>query len=181
MATLFTVGHSTRTTEALLEILVAAVIDTVVDVRRFPGSRRHPHLARENLEKVLPERGITYEWCEALGGRRSVAPESRHPAWRNASFQGYADHMDGVEFRETLETFERRAEAERIAFMCAEAVWWRCHRRLISDALTIRGHDVVHLLGPNKRDGHRLHPNVRADDDGWPVYDVNVDLPLELP
>lgn len=181
MSRFFTIGHSTRTQEELKEILRDARIDAVIDVRRFPGSKRHPHLGREELQRSLPASDISYEWWgEELGGRRSPRPASRHIAWRNVSFRGYADHIDTEAFRSAIEELERRAATERLAFMCAEAVWWRCHRRLIADALLLRSHEVEHL-GLGRHEEHRLHPNVRAGEDGWPVYDVNVDLPLELP
>ena len=181
MARVFTVGHGTKTLDELLEILRAAGVTMLVDVRRFPGSKRYPHFDREGLEVSLPGGGVDYEWCgEGLGGRRNRRPTSRHPAWNNAAFQGYADHMDTDEFRTSLHELEADANRRATAVMCAETLWWKCHRRLIADALVVRGHDVVHLMTPGKSDRHKLHPNVRVGDDGWPVYDVNVDRPLGL-
>ena len=173
MATLFTVGHGTRTTEELASLLRESSVELVVDVRRFPGSRRHPHLARERLEQDLPVLGIAYSWWgEHLGGRRSRSATTRHPVWRNAAFQGYADHMDGAPFRAELERLEAEARDTRLAVMCAETLWWRCHRRLIADVLVARGHSVLHLMGPGKQQPHPLNPSARRTEDGWIVYDI---------
>ncbi len=171
---IFTIGHGARTTTALIELLTAADVGTVVDVRRFPGSRRHPHLAREALERDLPRVGIAYEWWgETLGGRRRAGAESRHSAIRNSSFRAYADHMDGREFRDALGRLEERASAgEVLALMCAETLWWRCHRRMIADALVLDGHEVVHVVGPEQLQHHEPMPEMRADEQGRPVYDA---------
>jgi uncharacterized protein (DUF488 family) len=175
MTTLFTVGHGTRSIDELVDVLSAAGVDLVVDVRRFPGSRRHPHFARESLELSLPRAGIAYEWRgEELGGRRSsreIGRPSRHPAWRNDGFRNYADHMDSPEFRSALERLESDASSRAVAIMCAETLWWRCHRQLIADALTVDEIDVVHLIGAGESQPHRPHPSLRVED-GRPVYDV---------
>jgi uncharacterized protein (DUF488 family) len=168
-----TIGHGTKTSDELTAVLLAAKVEKLVDVRRHPGSRRHPHFSREQLEQTLPRAAIEYEWWgESLGGRRRGDPESRHPAWRNASFRAYADHMDTAEFRSSLVELERVAEARATAIMCSETLWWNCHRRLIADALTLRGSEVVHIMGVDDLQSHKLHPSVRKDDEGWPVYDV---------
>jgi uncharacterized protein (DUF488 family) len=183
MSRVFTVGHGTRTTDELVTILESAGVGRVIDVRRFPGSRRHPHFSREALEVSMPERGIRYEWWgEDLGGRRSGSPKaSRHVAWRNAGFQGYADYMDTERFRSALVRLADAARAEPpLAIMCAETLWWRCHRRLISDALHLRGVDVIHLMAPGVSQRHKLHPDMRADELGRPVYDVGATGRLEL-
>jgi uncharacterized protein (DUF488 family) len=178
MTTIYTVGHSTRSTEELVEILNDAGVGRIVDVRRFPGSRRHPHFAREALQQSLPNHGIEYDWRgEQLGGRRSRVKDrpTRHPAWRNAAFAGYADFMDTDEFRRSLDELERDAEeGSPIAIMCAETLWWKCHRRLISDALHLHGVDVIHLLGNGKSEKHKPNPDMRADEENRPVYDVGV-------
>ena len=174
MSRVFTVGHGTRTTEELARILQSSGVRRLIDVRRFPGSRRHPHFSREALERSMPERGIHYEWWgEDLGGRRSrTTKATRHVAWRNAGFQGYADYMDSDRFRAALARLEDAARTEPpLAIMCAETLWWRCHRRLISDALAVRGAEVVHLIGPGQSQVHKLHPAIRIED-GRPVYDV---------
>ena len=165
---LFTVGHGTRSVDELAVVVTGAGVPTIVDVRRFPGSRRHPHLARANLEAQLPTRGVAYEWCEALGGRRRRVAGSRHTAWRNDAFAAYADHMDTPEFRLALDDLLDRLP---LAVMCAETLWWRCHRRLIADAATLQGVEVTHLLDEGKSQPHRLHEAVRRDDEGRPVYD----------
>lgn len=172
MATLFTIGHGTKTTDGLAAELQAAGAELLVDVRRFPGSRKHPHLARERLEADLPGFGITYSWWgEQLGGRRSRNAASGPPAWRNPSFQAYADHMEQEPFRKELQRLESVAEGMSAAVMCAESLWWRCHRRLIADALVVRGHHVVHIMGAGKHQAHPLNPSARRTTDGWLVYE----------
>lgn len=170
--TLFTVGHGTRSTDELVEVLAAAGVRVVADVRRHPGSRRNPHLGRDTLQVSLPASGITYQWWgDELGGRRSRRRDSRHTAWRNAAFAGYADHMDSDEFRAAFERLLAQTTRTPTAVMCAETVWWRCHRRLLADAALVRGTGVLHLLAADSVAEHPLHPDVRAGDDGWPVYD----------
>lgn len=175
MKVVHTVGHGTRSIEELVDVLSEAGVDLLVDVRRFPGSRRHPHFAREALELSLPAAGIAYDWRgEELGGRRSrkkVGNASRHPAWKNDGFRNYADYMDTDEFRTALTRLERDAESAAVAVMCAETLWWKCHRRLIADALVVDGLGVVHLIAPGQSQGHKLHPALRVVD-GAPVYDV---------
>jgi uncharacterized protein (DUF488 family) len=179
-STIFTIGHGTRTLDELSGVLTWAGVQLLVDVRRFPGSRRHPHFAREALEQALPQHELSYEWKgESLGGRRTRSKGiTRHPAWQNASFQSYADYMDTDDFRTAVRELEDRAADVVQAIMCAETLWWKCHRRLISDALALRGSDVLHLVKVGTCEPHKLHPNVRRDSGGWPVYDVNVDRPL---
>jgi uncharacterized protein (DUF488 family) len=178
---LYTVGHGTRPQEELVAALHDAAIGRLVDVRRFPGSRRNPHFGREALETALPDFGIAYQWWgETLGGRRRAPTGlSRHPAWREPSFGSYADYMDTPTFRDALRSLlDSLPTAPATAVMCAETLWWRCHRRLIADAAELAGVEVVHLIGTGHRQRHALHPAVRAGSDGWPVYDVGVDRPL---
>lgn len=179
---LFTAGHGTRTEDDLASLLRDAGVELLVDVRRFPGSRRHPQFARDALARWLPDAGIAYDWRgEELGGRRSRRRDgtSRHPAWRNAAFAAYADHMDTPPFREALARLEAEVEAGgRVCVMCSETVWWRCHRRLIADAFVLHGFDVVHLMGPGKTAPHPLNEAARGDAGGWPVYDVGVTVQL---
>jgi uncharacterized protein (DUF488 family) len=171
----FTAGHGARPVGALLAVLRDAGVEVLVDVRRYPGSRRHPQYGREALAGFLTEAGIGYEWWgEPLGGRRDRSPASRHTALREAAFVGYADHMDTAPFRAAISSL---LAIERCAIMCAETVWWHCHRMLIADALTMRGATVVHLLDVGRRQPHRLHSTVRRGEDGWPVYDVADALP----
>ena len=180
MARVFTIGHGTRTTAELVEVLEAAGVELLVDVRRFPGSRRHPHFAREALEESLPSTGIAYEWKgDALGGRRDPVPDSPNIAWRVDAFRGYADHLASPEFRSALHELEERAATSAQAVMCAETVWWRCHRRLIADSLVADGFDVVHL-GVGQDDHHKLNEAARRDERGVLVYDVGATPSLEL-
>lgn len=174
----WTVGHGARPLEDLLAVLATAGITLVVDVRRFPGSRRHPQYGRTTLAEALAAAGVGYEWWgEPLGGRRSRSPDSRHVALRQAAFAGYADHMDTGAFRAAVTELLARAWRERPAVMCAETVWWRCHRMLIADALTMQGAAVTHLLAVDRSQPHRRHAAARQDGDGWPVYDVSDALP----
>ncbi len=176
--TVFTIGHGARPAPEFVGLVTAAGIGVLADVRRFPGSRRHPQYGRSALDAALADAGVRYEWHgEALGGRRSGVPDSRHTALRNASFVGYADHMDTAAFRDAVVALAERPEV--VAVMCAETLWWRCHRSFIADALVLRGVDVQHLVGPGERRAHRPHTTARRGDDGWPVYDVPDTLPLE--
>ena len=145
-ATIWTIGHSTRTLEEFLALLAAYRIEAIADVRRFPGSRRYPHFSREALGETLPSHGIAYQWLPKLGGRRPVQPDSPNDAWRNASFRGYADYLASAEFADGLDALLTLAGQRRTAMMCAEAVWWRCHRSLIADVLRLRGIEVIHIL-----------------------------------
>jgi uncharacterized protein (DUF488 family) len=144
--TIWTIGHSTRTLEEFLGLLDEYGIQAIADVRRFPGSRRYPYFASEALAESLPAHGIAYRWLPELGGRRKVQPGSPNTAWRNASFQGYADHLASAEFAAGLEKLLELAAERRTSLMCAEAVWWRCHRSLIADVLKLRGIEVVHII-----------------------------------
>jgi uncharacterized protein (DUF488 family) len=168
-----TLGHSTLTLDEFLALLEAHGLDAVADVRRFPASRRHPHFAREPLAAALAAGGSAYSWLVSLGGRRDPRPESPHVAWRNAAFRGYADHMDGAEFRQGLDALLVLAAGHRTALMCAEAVPWRCHRQLIADALVGRGVEVRHVTGRRDAEPHRLTPFARVEGDRI-VYDRGV-------
>ena len=142
----YTIGHSTRTLDAFLGLLHREDIRHLADVRRFPGSRRHPHFASAALAVELRAAGVEYRHMPSLGGRRDPAPLSRNLGWRNASFRGYADHMATPEFQDALDELIAVAERVPTTVMCAEAVPWRCHRNLIADALIARGHEVRHIL-----------------------------------
>lgn len=145
-ATIWTIGHSTRTLEEFLGLLAGYRIEAIADVRRFPGSRRYPHFAGEALAATLPGYGIAYRWMPKLGGRRKARPDSPNTAWRNASFQGYADYTATAGFAEGLAGLLALAREKRTAMMCAEAVWWRCHRSIVADVLKLRGIEVVHII-----------------------------------
>ena len=144
-ATIWTVGHSTRALEEFLAVLATYGIGAVADVRRFPGSRRHPHYGREALAEALEAQGIGYRWIPALGGRREPRADSPHTGWRNKSFRGYADHIASAEFAGGLQELLGLAARRPTAIMCAEAMWWRCHRSIIADVLRVRGIEVVHI------------------------------------
>ena len=144
--TVWTLGHSTRALADFLDLLARHGIQTLADVRRFPGSKRYPQFAQDALSHALEAHGIAYRWLPALGGRRRPRTDSRNTAWRNASFRGYADHMESAAFAAGLDELLALAGQACTALMCAEAPWWRCHRALIADALRVRGIEVVHIV-----------------------------------
>jgi uncharacterized protein (DUF488 family) len=144
--TIWSIGHSTRLIEEFLGLLIGARIELITDVRSFPGSRKHPQYGKEALAATLATYSIGYHWLQVLGGRRRVSPDSPNTAWRNASFRAYADYMSSAEFKHGLAQLLTMASKARTAMMCAEAVWWRCHRSMIADALCVRGIEVVHIL-----------------------------------
>lgn len=168
---LLTVGHSTRSAGELLEILRSHGVDLLVDVRRHPGSRRHPQFDRDELAATLDEAGIGYRHEEALGGRRSASTDLRDVAgWENEGFRAYAAHLNGEEGQSALDRLEETARTATPAVMCAEAVPWRCHRQIIADHLVARGHEVVHLLGPDRTARHRLRRMAEPAEDGRVLY-----------
>jgi uncharacterized protein (DUF488 family) len=158
-----TVGHSTRSFEDFVALLRAHHIETLVDVRTIPKSRRHPQFAQENLGPALEREGIHYVHVKALGGLRHAHKDSINMAWRNESFRGYADYMQTDEFTHALEQLRALASASTCAVMCAEAVPWRCHRSLISDALVARGSHVEHITSTSKPSAHKLTSFARVD------------------
>ena len=162
--TIWTVGHSTRPIEEFLETIAAFRIENIADVRRFPGSRNSPQYGQERLAASLAGRGIAYEWLPALGGRRRPLPDSPNTAWRNAAFRGYADYMSSSAFEEGFARVLEIARGARTALMCAEAVWWRCHRALIADALCVRGFEVVHILDARHGTVHPMTKPARVID-----------------
>jgi uncharacterized protein (DUF488 family) len=150
----WTIGHSTRTFDEFVELLHENQIETLVDVRHFPGSRRFPHFNKPDLAHALPKAGIRYEHLIELGGRRPAKPDSHNLQWRNASFRGYADYMETQPFCDGLNRLLQIAQTSRTAIMCSEAVWWRCHRSMIADALKAKGVRVLHIMGPGKTQEH---------------------------
>ena len=154
MLTVWTIGHSTRPIEEFVEALRSLEIKVLVDVRSFPGSRRHPQFNKERLRASLAVDGIEYQHFPELGGRRRVTPNSLNMAWRNESFRGYADYMETEDFRRGITRLLDVAGACRTAIMCAEAVWWRCHRSLISDYLKAKSVEVMHIMAPGKSEAH---------------------------
>ena len=162
MATVYTIGHSTRTLDELVAALQAHHIATLVDIRAFPASRRLPHFNRESLERTLPEAGISYAWMKSLGGRRpKLRDDSPNIAIRNDSFRNYADYMLTAEFEQAMEELIASAEDSRTAYMCAERVYFRCHRMLVSDWLVAHGHEVMHIDGTGPLKPHRLTAEAR--------------------
>ena len=162
MATLYTIGHSTRTLDELLDALRAHSIATLVDIRAFPMSRRLPQFNRDSLEQTLPAAGIRYVWMKALGGyRKKVLDESPHIALRNQSFRNYADYMLTPEFEHAIAELVALAEQSRTAYMCAERVYFRCHRMLVSDWLLAHGHEVLHIDATGPVRPHKLTPDAR--------------------
>lgn len=143
---LWTIGHSTRSGEEFNAILNDHHIEALVDVRSFPGSRRYPQFNKQQLAASLPVNSIAYFHLPQLGGRRPARKDSRNTAWKNQSFRGYADHMETKEFELGIERLLEIARERRAAIMCAEALWWRCHRSLISDFLKAHGVEVIHIL-----------------------------------
>jgi uncharacterized protein (DUF488 family) len=152
--TVWTIGHSTRPLEVFLALLASFAIDAVADVRSFPGSRRHPQFGKHALEAALAEHGIAYRWLPSLGGRRRPVANSPNTAWRNPSFRGYADYMQTTEFAAGLADLVEVARVFRTSIMCAESLWWRCHRSMIADALLARGIHVEHILGTHESEPH---------------------------
>lgn len=165
MATLYSIGHSTRTLEELIAALQAHGIRTLVDIRAFPRSRRVPQFNRESLESRLPESGIRYLWVKALGGyRKKTLEESPNIALRNDSFRNYADYMLTPEFERAMAELIALGEQSGTAFMCAERVYFRCHRMLVSDWLVARGHQVLHIAATGPAHAHALTAEARLID-----------------
>ena len=170
MATLFTIGHSTRSIEELISALQAHKIETLVDIRAFPMSRRLPHFNRENLEKSLSTAGIRYVWMKELGGmRKKSLQDSPNVALRNASFRNYADYMLTPEFEIAAAALVNFAEQSRTAYMCAERVYFKCHRMLVSDWLVAHGHEVLHIDDEKPVKPHKLMVDARVED-GKVIY-----------
>lgn len=169
---LITFGHSTADRAALSELLHRAGVAAVVDVRTAPGSRRDPDLLRQRLARWMPEEGIAYRWEQRLGGFRKPSPDSPDTVWRNASFRGYAAHTRTPDFVAAMDDLLRQAAKTRTAVMCSEAVWWRCHRRLIADfAVLARDVTARHLMHDGRLTAHSPTPGVRLRADGLLVYD----------
>jgi uncharacterized protein (DUF488 family) len=163
-AEVFTVGHSTHSLDHLVGLLREHGVECVADVRLIPRSRRMPHFADRSLAGELPGRGVRYLPLKALGGRRRARPDSRNGGWRVGGFRGYADYMETDDFARALGTLEETARECRTAVMCAEGLWWRCHRRLIADALLVRGWRVTHIGPDGRTEPHRLTPFAVVED-----------------
>lgn len=152
---IYTIGHSTHSFDEFLAMLNAYEIKVLADIRRLPGSRKFPQFDKENLEKTLPKNGIAYIHLLGLGGRRKVNKNSRNTRWKNDSFRSYADYMETDSFKNAIEELEAIALQKTIAYMCAEAVYWRCHRSMVSDYLKAKGWNVIHIFSANKTEAHR--------------------------
>ncbi len=166
----WSVGHSTHSLNAFVALLVAHDIAQVGDIRAVPRSRRHPHFDTDALARSLPERGVAYVHLPRLGGWRRPKADSRNGAWRNRSFRGYADYAMNEEFADGLAQLRGIAVARRTAMMCSEALWWRCHRRLVADRLLVAGDTVCHISSGGRVSAHRLTPFATVEPDGRIVY-----------
>jgi uncharacterized protein (DUF488 family) len=152
--TIWTIGHSTHTLGEFIDMLKSFQIELIADIRSFPGSRRYPHFNKEALEVSLPENNMKYIHIRGLGGRRKARPDSINTGWRHAAFRGYADYIETDAFKNAIKELEYIAYKERTAYMCSEAVWWRCHRSLVSDYLKVNGWTVMHIMGIGKGEEH---------------------------
>ncbi|HQW43712.1 MAG: DUF488 domain-containing protein [Chitinophagaceae bacterium] len=152
--TIYTIGHSTHSLDEFLNLLRSFDIKIIADIRSLPGSRRFPQFNMENLKISLEETGIQYIHLADLGGRRKMKKDSKNNRWNNDSFRGYADYMETNEFENAIVYLEDIALAQRTAYMCSEAVWWRCHRSMVSDYLKVRGWQVMHIMGIGKAEEH---------------------------
>ena len=177
---ILTIGHSTRALDDFVDMLRANDVTVLIDIRRFPGSRRQPQFNSESLAAALKEAGIEYEHVVELGGRRVPSDGSTNHALRNPQFRGYADHMATPEFQTALDRLLERGKTDVLAVMCAEAVPWRCHRSLLADAITARGVPVEHIIGARNRLPHRPTKGMRAEgpDVTYPARDDQPRLPL---
>ena len=177
---IYTIGHGNRSIGEFVSLLKASAVECLVDVRAYPASRRHPHFAREALERSLADAGIRYVWeGKDLGGRRKLARNSPHVALRNPGFRAYADHMATEEFRDGIGRLVELARSACAAVMCAESLPWECNRFLISDFLIAGSEKVIHLVNPGTAQEHRLNPLVRLRE-GRLVYEGETQGELEL-
>lgn len=171
---LWTFGHGTASADELTDLLATAEVESVVDVRSAPGSRRNPHTARSALAEWLPQRGVGYRWDRRLGGFRKTPAGSPDTAWRNDSFRAYAAHMRTDEFRTAITELLEAAPEHRTALMCSESVWWRCHRRMIADFLVlVERCEVTHLMHDGRHTEHEPMSAARVRSDGLLVYDLD--------
>ncbi len=159
---IFTIGHSTRSLDAFIALLDEYGVVQLGDIRSVPRSRRHPHFAMDALSVSLPQAGVAYRHFPGLGGHRKARPDSPNTAWRHEAFRGYADYMQTPEFEHALDDLAAFAADATTAIMCAEAVWWRCHRRLTADALVARGVEVRHIMSDRASPPHALSEFARV-------------------
>lgn len=166
---IYTIGHSTHSAEAFLTLLESHQVGQLADIRTVPHSRRHPQFGREELASLLARHDVAYRHFPLLGGLRAPRKDSRNTAWQQRGFRGYADHMETGDFAQGLEDLLTFARNKTTAVMCAEAVWWKCHRRLLSDALLVRGVPVLHILPSGEPKPHELGASARVED-GKVIY-----------
>lgn len=172
--TIFTIGHSTRALDAFVAALKAAGVDAVADIRRFPYSRRYPHFNGETLAPALAAEGIAYRHFPALGGRRGKRADGKpspHTLWREDAFRNFADYAETAEFRTAFDAVAAMARNGTPAIMCAEAVWWRCHRRIVADYLLAAGFPVAHIFDAGKCEPATLTPGAAPRPDGTILYE----------
>ena len=169
---LLTYGHGTETADRTISLLREAGVSSLVDIRTAPGSRRNPQFARAVLEEWLPAAGIAYRWEKRLGGFRRPSPDNPDVVWREDMFRGYAEHMRSADFRAAIDAVLAEAESRQVVVMCSESLWWRCHRRLVADYVSVaRAVEVRHLMHDGRLEPHRPSPGLRLRDDGLLVYD----------
>lgn len=179
---IYTIGHSHRTLDEFIRLLRAHKISTVVDIRRFPGSRKFPHFNRDNLEVWLPKHGMSYVWLQGLGGFRHGVKrgDSPHKGLASPGLRAYADYMDSDEFARAVSRLIALAQQSRTAYACAEAVYWRCHRMILSDYLVAQGFSVLHILGSEEPISHRLTDGAVVTTDGRVTYPTREDVQRDL-
>lgn len=170
----YTIGHSTHNLHDFLLMLQSFGVKELIDIRRFPSSRKFPHFNKENLEEALKNNGIRYLHVVELGGRRKVQKDSKNSRWRNDSFRGYADYMETEDFKKAITQLETIALNKPTAYMCSEAVWWRCHRSLVSDYLKAKGWTVLHIMAADKAEEHPYTSPARVE--GEHVFYADKDL-----
>ena len=169
---LLTYGHGTESADRSVAILAGADVASLVDIRTAPGSRRNPQFVRVAMEEWLPEAGIAYRWEKRLGGFRKPGPGNPDVAWREDMFRGYAEYMRSADFRAAIDAVLTEAESRRVTVMCSESLWWRCHRRLLADFVSVaRGVEVRHLMHDGRTEVHRPSDGLRLREDGLLVYD----------
>lgn len=172
--TIYSIGHSTHSIEQFIDMLQSFKIEILADIRRFPGSRKYPQFNQENLCLSLKNQGIKYIHFESLGGRRTVQKDSTNTRWKNESFRGYADYMQTSAFEKAMLSLEKIAKTQTTAYMCSEAVWWRCHRSMISDYLKAKGWKVLHIMAKGKVQEHAYTSPARIVGDTVLYSDVDM-------
>jgi uncharacterized protein (DUF488 family) len=176
---LLTYGHGTESADRSVAILAGADVASLVDIRTAPGSRRNPQFVRVAMEEWLPEAGIAYRWEKRLGGFRKPGPGNPDVAWREDMFRGYAEYMRSADFRAAIDAVLTEAESRQVTVMCSESLWWRCHRRLLADFVSVAcGIEVRHLMHDGRTEAHRPSDGLRLREDGLLVYDGGQDTLL---